>query len=92
MIKEERRSKLGSEPSTGFNKCNELMLRFERRRKRFEGSSATIPVGDFTDGCCGKRQDGETKMSNNQRGGGKRESEETRKITKEEVQNWYKDH
>jgi hypothetical protein len=36
LIKEERRSKLGNEPSTGFNKCNELMLRFEGRRKRFE--------------------------------------------------------
>ena len=37
MIKEERRSKLGNEPSTGFNKCNGLMLRLEGRRKRFEG-------------------------------------------------------
>jgi hypothetical protein len=36
LIKEERRSKLGNEPSTGFNKCNELMLRFEGRRKRLE--------------------------------------------------------
>jgi hypothetical protein len=36
LIKEERRSKLGNEQSTGFNKCNELMLRFEGRRKRFE--------------------------------------------------------
>jgi len=36
LIKEERRSKFGNEPSTGFNKCNELMLRFEGRRKRFE--------------------------------------------------------
>jgi hypothetical protein len=31
LIKEERRSKLGNEPSTGFNKCNELILRLEGR-------------------------------------------------------------
>jgi hypothetical protein len=37
LIKEERRRKFGNEPSTGFNKCNGLMLRFEGRRKRFEG-------------------------------------------------------
>jgi len=37
LIKEERRSKFGNEPSTGINKCNGLMLRFEGRRKRFEG-------------------------------------------------------
>jgi hypothetical protein len=36
LIKEERRSKFGNEPSTGFNKCNGLMLRLEGRRKRFE--------------------------------------------------------
>ena len=36
MIKEERRSKFGNESSTGFNKCNGLMLRLEGRRKRFE--------------------------------------------------------
>jgi hypothetical protein len=36
LIKEERRSKLGNEPSTGFNKCNGWMLRLEGRRKRFE--------------------------------------------------------
>jgi hypothetical protein len=36
LIKEERRSKFGNEPSTGINKCNGLMLRFEGRRKRFE--------------------------------------------------------
>jgi hypothetical protein len=36
LIKEERRRKFGNEPSTGFNKCNGLMLRFEGRRKRLE--------------------------------------------------------
>jgi hypothetical protein len=36
LIKEERRRKFGKERSTGFNKCNRWMLRFEGRRKRFE--------------------------------------------------------
>jgi len=31
LIKEERRSKFGNEPSTGFNKCNGWMLRLEGR-------------------------------------------------------------
>jgi hypothetical protein len=31
LIKEERRSKLGNEPSTAFNKCNGLILRLEGR-------------------------------------------------------------
>ena len=51
---------------------------------------------DFTDGCWGsregKREDGERKTSNNQREEGKGEGEETRKLPKEEVQNWYKEH
>ncbi|MEG4488859.1 hypothetical protein [Microcoleus sp. D2_18a_B4] len=56
MIKEERRRKFGNEPSTGFNKCNELMLRFEGRRKRLEdrGSRQVRQRSrdrDLTDGC-----------------------------------------
>ncbi|WP_333375506.1 hypothetical protein [Microcoleus sp. C2C6] len=56
MIKEERRSKLGNEPSTGFNKCNGWMLRLEGRRKRFEvrrSREVRQRAGDrdLTDGC-----------------------------------------
>ncbi len=44
MIKEERRSKLGNEPSTGFNKCNELMLRFEGRVLEKFGNEHAIGI------------------------------------------------
>jgi hypothetical protein len=47
LIKEERRSKLGNEPSTGFNKCNELMLRFEGRRKSSERKFGNDPCTGF---------------------------------------------